>query len=144
MKGGHADTSQREDVNYRIALVHNPPHVADKALPNSSSVSCKLSRLRAASALNQTDPADLLAVLDQWDEIASGGAQPAVLERSPSLRTALLASQDSAAEASCLNFVESGRLFARDLGIAPGQQSLVVNGRVGIRYSKLFMKDVTH
>lgn len=109
--------------------------------PNLSSLSCKLSRLRASSVLNQTRPADILAALDQWNESFSGDAPRVLVEPSESLRAILLASEDSQTEAACLEFLEPSRFFARELGIAPGEQMLVVNGRVSTFYSKLYLQD---
>ena len=117
-----------------MALIHNPPEEIEATRPDLKSLSCKLSRLRASSALNQTDPEDILAVLNQWDEALSGDAQTVLAEQLASL------SEDGQTETACLEFSQSSRLFARELDIAPGQQMLVVNGRVSTFHCKLYMQ----
>lgn len=129
-----ADVSLKEYSNYRIALVHNPSGTAEETRPSSNSLSCQLSRLHAAFALNQTRPTDLLAVLDSQTKAMLGEAQNPLIEQSPTLREAFLLRDDGAADVACVNFSESGRLLAREFDIAPGEQALVVNGRVSVSF----------
>ena len=128
----YTDISQNDGAIHRITLVHNPSDT-EKKRPNPNSFSCKLLRLHAASAFNQTHPEGLLAVLDPGNVAwSSDDAQTILVEQSPTLRAAFSANDDEAAQSSCITALESNRLLARELGIAPGQQMLVVNGRVSL------------
>jgi hypothetical protein len=88
--------------------------------------------LHAASGFNQTHPTDLLAVIHSQAEAAWGDAQKSLLEQSLLLRDSFLARDDEAPDVSCVESFKSSRLLARELDIAPGQQMLIVNGRVSI------------
>lgn len=98
--------------------------------PSVDSSFYRLSQLRSASLLNCTNPVHLLAAFDDWQEAALHAGQ---VPLASSLKAALSSGDEAARETAYIKFRYSSRLLARELDIPPGQQALVVNGRVRIR-----------
>ncbi|KAF8587209.1 glycosyltransferase family 24 protein [Ramaria rubella] len=90
----------------------------------SDSLSSYLAWMHNASVLNHTTPMELLIALDQWGK--KEGEKVSIAEH----LQAVSPNNGDTTEALYAHFSKSGRLLAREFGIEPGEQALIVNGRV--------------
>lgn len=114
---------QTGDSQTRLTFVHNPASVPSS---DRSSASWLLSHLVASDRLSKVTPGQLLRVLDN-DVTISGDAAQAPLSQVKELVGVDAAEFDATAYAA---YVKAGLLISRKVNLQPGQQGLVVNGRV--------------
>ncbi|KAF9495097.1 glycosyltransferase family 24 protein [Pleurotus eryngii] len=107
----------------RLTFVLNPASVPSS---DRSSVSWLLSHLVASDRLSKVTPGQLLRALNNYVTI-SGDATQAPLSQVKELVGVDAAEFDATAYAA---YVKAGLLISRKVHLRPGQQGLVVNGRV--------------
>ncbi|KAJ7513036.1 glycosyltransferase family 24 protein [Mycena galericulata] len=118
------------DSKTRVSFVHNPTTV-DADSTTRPPVSWFLSHLLARNLLSKTSAGRLLRALgleEQVPAVQSDGHQIPLVKEREDLTDGVGLSGYSAEEYD--KFVRSSRLVVRQLQLAPGQQALVVNGRV--------------
>jgi len=125
--------SQDDESKTRVSFVHNPAPRGDADSAVRPPVSWLLSHLLAKNLLSKATPPRLLRALglDVPPPVSppSDGPQiPLSKDDDDDLTGGVGLSGYSAEEYD--RFVRSSRLVARELQLAPGQQALVVNGRV--------------
>ncbi|RDB27081.1 UDP-glucose:glycoprotein glucosyltransferase [Hypsizygus marmoreus] len=119
------------DSHTRITFIHNPSIDPDEANPLPAA-SWLLAHLITSHSLAQASPAQLLRALGLDEPVPAKDGPQAVLSSKEDIWHALtggvkVADFDTNRYA---NYVRASRLVARDVGIAPGELGLMVNGRV--------------
>ncbi|KAF4586958.1 hypothetical protein EYR40_010976 [Pleurotus pulmonarius] len=107
----------------RLTFVHNPASVPSS---DRSSVSWLLAHLITSNRLSKVTPDQLLRALE-GDVTISGDAAQVPLSQVKELVGVDAAEFDATAYAT---YVKAGLLISRKINFQPGQQGLVVNGRV--------------
>ncbi|GLB42376.1 putative UDP-glucose:Glycoprotein Glucosyltransferase [Lyophyllum shimeji] len=120
-------SSIKPDSRYRISFIHNP--VSDPPeTTNRPVASWLISHLIKSHLLSKAAPEQLLWALGA--DATGDGAQTVLSQDEavqPLTAGVKVADFDAGGYAE---YVTSSRLVAREIGVAPGQQALLVNGRV--------------
>ncbi|KAH9930812.1 glycosyltransferase family 24 protein [Amylocystis lapponica] len=126
-----AMTSAKSDSPSRFSFVHNPAAASSGPAGRRTQVSSLLAHLVSKEALYRVSPARLLGVLGFSDPAVPNAGPQVVISPEGSLDDMLDgALLDDGGREAYEGFVKSCRLIARELEFAPGEQGLIVNGRV--------------
>lgn len=117
----------------RISFVHNPSAPFTDEVTEKPHISSLVAHLVATNALSKATPSRLLRALGLDSPAAPNYGPQTVLSQQDTLNelTGGVASDDFSAEAYA-QFTKSSRLVARELQLGPGQQALLINGRVSV------------
>ena len=115
--------SQTETSVTRVSFVHNPSTDTPPATTTTSSL---LGTLITKGTLSNLSPAKLLEVLDSTSNIAAGQSEQVIVLSVAALEELL----DGAPLVAPDEFVRASRYVLRALKVAPGENALIVNGRV--------------
>ncbi|KII87653.1 glycosyltransferase family 24 protein [Plicaturopsis crispa FD-325 SS-3] len=123
--------SMEPESKTRISFIHNPVN-SSATVTDRPHMSWFLSHLISASLLPQTSPSHLLRALGLESIVDTHNNPQVVLAKDEGSLDKLtggvgLNDIDAAEYAS---YEKSCRLVARELGLAPGEQALIVNGRI--------------
>jgi hypothetical protein len=126
---------QHPESHTRISFIHNPQNASSGSPSESQRVSYLISQLLNGHNLVSMSPAKVLGALGLDVAVPTGDRLQVDLPHD-----GLLAEQISMGDFDTevyTRFVTSSRLVARELHIAPGEQTLIVNGRVRVSPSHL-------
>lgn len=126
-------SSQASDFPSRVSFVHNPfvhnPAVVGPADPAlHPQVSSLFAQLIINGLLERASPDRLLEILSAGDVASPDHSRQIVIAAGSGLDEILQGTELKDEEYQ--DYVKASRLVARTLGFAPGEQGLLVNGRV--------------
>ncbi|PCH34985.1 glycosyltransferase family 24 protein [Wolfiporia cocos MD-104 SS10] len=118
------------NTNYpsRISFIHNPSEAPITRSQTRPQVSSLVAQLISKGLLHRASPSRLLRLLGFGDVAAPKQSPQTVISAEDSLDDILSGTVLTDAEYD--EFVTASRLIAREVGLAPGDQAVVVNGRV--------------
>lgn len=124
---------QDTDSLIRICFIHNPTHTTNDGATQRAPISWSISHLLSTNTLSKASPSHLLRALGLESPVAPNDSPqvPMSQEETLSELTGGVAVSDFEPE-SYAKYVKTSRLVTRELQLTPGQQALVVNGRVGV------------
>lgn len=126
---------QEGNSNTRLCFVHNPV-LKVSSIATQEYPSVILGRLISQGRLSKTSPSLLLDALGLSETPTLGEDNQVVMTSKDTLIDILNdSSVDSIEEAGHEEYLKSCQLLVRALNLSPGEQALVVNGRVGIKVS---------
>ncbi|KAF9530297.1 UDP-glucose:glycoprotein glucosyltransferase-domain-containing protein [Crepidotus variabilis] len=122
--------SQTSDSKTRIAILHNPAVVPSRESAPRSPARWLIAHLHVRELLSEVSPLKLLSVLgfDSSSSSEDGSQVPLATTSFESLTEGV--SLEGIEQLEYNDYVKQCGLVARELGIAPGQKALIVNGRV--------------
>jgi len=132
------DLSQTPKSKTRLAFLHNPANpqtLSSERMP----VSWLMSHLHIHDLLSKATPSALLSVFEEHTVGPIEGTQtPLGGKNTFDILTDGIA-LDKISSEDYVAYVKQSRLIARELGLAPGEKGLVVNGRVSILLPRCLM-----
>jgi UDP-glucose:glycoprotein glucosyltransferase len=116
----------------RVSFIHNPNTSAPTTAADQRRTSTLVSHLLASRAIEMATPAQLLTVLGISFPRESGGEQSQkVLSQQATLEELMGGVSIDNVEVSTYEwYAEASRRVVQQLGLAPGQQAVLLNGRV--------------
>jgi UDP-glucose:glycoprotein glucosyltransferase len=117
---------QKSDSRTRVSFIHNPNNTSSGDPIDSSSPSYLISQIINSHGLVSASPGKVLLALGLDPSVPAGDRLQGVLSKD-----GLVDQHDGKLDAEAYaRFVKSSRLVARELHVVPGEQFLIVNGRV--------------
>jgi hypothetical protein len=123
-------THEQDTVSLiRVSFIHNPTHVINGETSQQAPTSRLISHLLSTKTLSKASPSRLLRALGPETPVFPNGDSQVPISEQESL-SELLEGVTVEPE-SYTQYVKTSRLVLRELQLTPGQQALIIDGRVG-------------
>lgn len=109
--------------------MHNPSNI-DNVDVEQPTVSSLLSHLHTQGLFSSTSPSELLTAVGLAPPPTENVSQTVLTRESMIERLTKANGSKEGSEAGYRDYILSSSLVAREIGLRPGQQALIVNGRV--------------